>query len=295
MNSQRHRLGRGAVVALIAALVVACEREPSIAEITIGAEDFAFALPDTIVGGLVQFDLVNYGQEDHHAQFLRLNDGVSRAQFDSLFAVVMEAVPTEGDVAFLRLFEIATVAGGPAVISPGGRTDVAMELAAGEYIILCFIPSPDGVPHLAKGMTRWLTVTAPTDAAPEPPVAAGRVDMVDFAFAELPAMDSGRVVLQVTNSGAEPHEMAVLRLEGAPLEQVLQMFTEPPPSGGAPPPGPPPFRFMGGLQAIMPGQRAWVTLDLPPGDYALICFIPSPANDGQPHAALGMVRAFTIS
>ena len=67
MNSQLHRLGRGAVVALIAALVVACEREPSIAEITIGAEDFAFALPDTIVGGLVQFDLVNYGQEDHHA------------------------------------------------------------------------------------------------------------------------------------------------------------------------------------------------------------------------------------
>jgi len=295
MVIQRHPLIRGTTMALVTALVVACEREPSIAEITLGGEDFAFALPDTIAGGLVRFHFVNDGQEDHHAQFISLNDGVSRAQFDSLFAAVMEAVPTEGEVAFMRLFEIATVAGGPSVIAPGTRMDVAMELAAGEYILLCFVPSPDGVPHLAKGMRRWLTVTAPPAEAPPPPVAAGQVDMVDFAFAQLPAMDSGQVVLEVTNSGVEPHEMVVLRLEGVTIEQVLPMLTGPPPSESAPPPGPPPLRFMGGLQAIMPGQRAWVTLDLPPGDYALICFIPSPANDGQSHAALGMVKAFTIS
>jgi hypothetical protein len=204
-------------------------------------------------------------------------------------------VPTEGDVAFMRLFAIATVAGGPGVTAPGGTTDVTLELTAGEYILVCFVPSPDGMPHLAKGMRHWLTVTAPPTEAPEPPLAAGRVDMADFAFVEMPPMDSGRTVLEVTNSGTEPHEMAVLRLEGVSLEQVLPMLAGPPPSEAAPPPGPPPFRFVGGLQGIMPGGRAWVTLDLEPGDYALICFIPSPANAGRPHVALGMARPFTVN
>lgn len=298
MRNERHSLMRG--VTFVAALVVGCQGQPSIPEIpeiVLGGQDFAFVLPDTVAGGVVRFHFVNEGQENHHAQFIRLNDGVSRAQFDSTFQAVMEAVQTEGEVAFMRLFDVATVAGGPSLVGPGGSTDVTLELAPGEYILLCFIPSPDGVPHLAKGMRRWLTVTAPPAEAPALPVAAGVVDMADFAFVDMPPIDSGEVVLEVTNSGEEPHEMVVLRLEGVSLDQVLPMLAGPPPSEeeGAPPPGPPPFRFMGGVQALMPGQRAWVTLDLPPGDYALACFIPSPANEGQPHVALGMVRPFTVN
>lgn len=298
----RHALEKVSALALVIASLAACseaappsEGPPPIPEIALRGQDFAFNLPDTIAGGLVRFRFANEGQEDHHAQFIRLNDGVSREQFDSVFQAVLEAVPTEGEVAFMRLFEVATVAGGPSVTGPGGAMAFTTELEPGEYVLVCFLPSPDGVPHLAKGMRRWLTVTAAPDEAPEPPVAVGRVDMADFAFVDMPALGSGEVVIEVTNSGQEPHEMVVLRLEGASLDEVLPMLAGPPPSEGGPPPGPPPFRFMGGVQAIMPGARAWATLDLPPGDYALVCFIPSPANAGQPHVALGMARPFTIS
>lgn len=44
----------------------------------------------------------------------------------------------------------------------------------------------------------------------------------------------------------------------------------------------------------MPGQTGWVTLDLKPGDYALVCFISSPANQGKPHVALGMFYPFPV-
>ncbi|HEX9730269.1 MAG TPA: hypothetical protein VGA37_17375 [Gemmatimonadales bacterium] len=291
MRTQRHPVFRRAI-ALVTVLILGCQSEPAIPEITLRARDFAFVLPDTVAGGLVRFHFVNDSQEDHHAQFIRLNDGVSRAQFDSVFGAVMQAVPSEGEVAYMRISQIATPAGGPSVTAPGGTMDVTVDIAAGDYVLVCFVPSPDGVPHLAKGMRRWLTVTDPPAASPQPPVAAGRVDMADFAFAQVPTFDSGPVVLEVTNSGQEPHEMVVVRLEGVTLEQVLPMLAGPPPEGV--PPGPPPFTFMGGLQGIMPGQRAWVTLDLPPGTYALVCFIPSPANGGQPHVALGMVRAFTV-
>lgn len=305
MRIQRNSLIRAAAAILATGLVAGCAGEqgeqgqqevaeaPQIPEVALTARDYNFVIPDTVPGGLVRFHFVNEGQENHHAQFIKLNEGVSRAQFDSVFGAVMEAVPTEGEVAFMRLLDIATMAGGPSVVAPGGSMDVTLELAAGEYVLACFVPSPDGVPHIAKGMRRWLTVTSPPAESPEPPVVAGVVDMADFAFATMPSIDSGRVTLEVTNSGQEPHEMTVVRLEGVTLEQVLPMLAGPPPS--EPPAGPPPFRFMGGLQGIMPGARGWVTLDLPPGDYALVCFIPSPANGGQPHVALGMARPFTVN
>ena len=40
---------------------------------------------------------------------------------------------------------------------PGGPSDVLVSLEAGQYVLLCFVTSADGVPHLAKGMMRPLT------------------------------------------------------------------------------------------------------------------------------------------
>jgi hypothetical protein len=277
------------------ACLAACESSPPITEITLTGHDFSFTMPDTIAGGRVTLHFTNQGQEDHHAQLIRLNDGVTRAQFDSALAAVIAAVATEGDVAFVRLLQVATVAGGPAIVGPGHPATVTLDLAPGEYTLACFIASPgDGVSHLAKGMRRWLTVTAAPSRMPPAPAADGLVDMADFAFAQIPAMHSGPMTLEVTNSGQEPHEMAIVRLDGITLDQLMSMLMQPP-SPGAAPAGPPPFTFVGGMQALMPGARGWVTLDLTPGTYAMLCFIPSPANQGKPHVVLGMVRQFTVN
>ena len=43
-------------------------------------------------------------------------------------------------------------------------------------------------------------------------------------------------------------------------------------------------------------QNAWVTMNLTPGNYMLICFFPNTAAPGGlPHALSGMVKEFTIS
>ena len=36
-----------------------------------------------------------------------------------------------------------------------------------------------------------------------------------------------------------------------------------------------------------------VVVDLTPGEYALLCFVPD-AGDGKPHVAHGMVRQVTV-
>jgi uncharacterized cupredoxin-like copper-binding protein len=43
-----------------------------------------------------------------------------------------------------------------------------------------------------------------------------------------------------------------------------------------------------------PGGSASFTVDLTPGNYAFICFLPD-AKDGKPHALHGMTKQFTIS
>lgn len=250
--------------------------------VEITTTDFAFAAPASISGGLVRVNLTNEGEEEHHVQFVRLNDGVTMEQFS--------AAMQSGDEA--ALFALVTFEGGPSVVPSGGHASATMDLPTGDYLLLCFVPSPsDGLPHLAKGMAAPITVTAAKEKSVAPE-ADETIHLIDFAFTGVPAtVKAGEQTWAVVNDGPEPHEMSLIKLTGiskADFGAALSaMFA------GQVPEGPPPFESAGGFQAIMAGATGWANLDLEPGDYALVCFIPSGANAGAPHAALGMVATFT--
>jgi hypothetical protein len=57
---------------------------------------------------------------------------------------------------------------------------------------------------------------------------------------------------------------------------------------------PPPMTPVGGLQAIFPGTTQLLQLDLEPGEYVVVCQVPS-AADGQSHHAKGMIRQLTVT
>jgi hypothetical protein len=271
-----------AIVAFGVLLLGACgDDEVPMPVVTITAADYSFTLPETIEGGLTRLRLDNTGQEDHHVQFLRLREEVTMEQFQGF-------MQQEG----ADLTQVVAGGGGVSVVAPASQAEAIMDLQPGNYVLVCFIPSPsDGVPHFAKGMLNTLTVTAAPEDQPDRPEAAQTVSMTDFAFSPLTDLDSGVTTVEVVNNGQQIHEMAVVRLKGITTEQLLQMFAAE--GGGEPPPGPPPFEFVGGLQATMPGETGWAVLDLAPGDYALVCFVEDPET-GTPHAALGMTSSFTI-
>jgi hypothetical protein len=54
-----------------------------IPEITVKAADYSFEAPAQIEAGLVKVNLVNDSQEPHHAQIVRLNEGVTLEQFQT--------------------------------------------------------------------------------------------------------------------------------------------------------------------------------------------------------------------
>jgi hypothetical protein len=243
--------------------------------IDIDATDFAYTLPDTLPSGLVTLRLANHGQEPHHGQLLRLNDGVSLEVFiDALNSGDLDAVAP-----------MVSAEGGPGALDPQRTTEVTLDLRPGTYVLVCLIPGADGVPHLAKGMLKPLQVT-PSIAAPAPPHTDGTITLRDFSFDMPDSIAARRTVLKVTNEGPQPHEVAIAKLEPASSIDDIRAFFE----GGD---GPPPFELVGGINGLDAGKSGFMTLDLEPGRYAAICMIPDPVSH-QPHLHLGMARLFTV-
>ncbi len=93
----------------------------------------------------------------------------------------------------------------------------------------------------------------------------------------------------VKNTGAEPHQAALLKVaDGKTIDDLVAFLA----SEGAPA-GPPPYIVGGGTTLVDPGGSTTVTQALPAGTYAFMCFVPGP--DGAPHFVKGMLAPITIT
>lgn len=249
-----------------------------VAELEIEAGDFKFAAPPETAAGPTRVTLINSGQEEHQAQIVRLNEGNT---FEDLTGALAGPDPTTA-------FALFTFSGGPTGVLPGATVATAVDLQPGTHALLCFIESPDGVPHLAKGMVGQLEVTG-TSSGGSLPAGDAEVTLQDFAYAGLTTLSPGEHTVAVTNDGPQPHEATLVKLdEGTTAEQVVEAFTS-----SEPPSGPPPWTSAGGIAAIAADTSATMEVNLEAGEYAFICFVPDPSS-GKPHAALGMVGGLTV-
>lgn len=245
--------------------------------LTVVTAEYRFTLPSSsIPAGLTTVRLVNSGAEFHHVQLIRLVDGKSFADFT---AALQAGGPFPA---------WAVPAGGPNPSAPGlPESSVTLRLEPGPYALVCFIPSADGMPHVAKGMVASLDVVAEGAVAGNP---TGDVEMVltDYAFGLAAPMTAGPHDIHVANQASQPHEVVLVRLAEGATGMAFPEWAD----GGMK--GPPPATMIGGVSAIATGQSASFPVDLAPGRYALICFVPD-AKDGKPHFVHGMVQEFTIS
>jgi hypothetical protein len=122
------------------------------------ATEYAFAgLSDELAAGPVSFELGNDGTEMHELQLFRRNDGVTEPVEELL------ALPEE------QVMSKVTPVGSGAFAPPSDSGYMVVDLDAGEYIALCFIPTgmtsedqppaPDAPPHAAHGMVAELSVS----------------------------------------------------------------------------------------------------------------------------------------
>ena len=244
--------------------------------VTVTARDYAFDAPDTLAAGLTTLRLVNRGPELHHVQLLRLDGG--RTLADLMTALKAGGAPPTW------MHDV----GGPNAPVPGGQAEATLELTPGRYVIACFIPSPKGPPHIVKGMARELIVApaARTAAAARAARPHAVLTLTDYRFDFSRPLTAGRQLVRVRNTAQQSHEVLFVQLAPGKSAHDFAAWAE---QMAGPPPGQP----VGGTTAIARGGWNDVSLDLAPGDYALICFVPD-ARDGKPHLAHGMVRQLRV-
>ncbi len=112
-------------------------------------QDFAFVGLDTLTAGSHTLTVTNNGPQPHEATIVRLADGVTVPQL--LTAFTSGEAPA-GPPPF-------TSAGGIAGISAGSTATVDVDLPAGNYAFICFVPDPaTGKAHAELGMVGALTI-----------------------------------------------------------------------------------------------------------------------------------------
>lgn len=245
--------------------------------VTVTATDYAFSAPDTISAGLTTFRMENRGREPHQAVVV----GTQQKTFAEMEAALMKEGPIPEWLSF---------PGGAGVVGGGDSSIATVNIAPGNYLIVCFIPSPDGTLHMAKGMVRRLLVTAAPAgaAAAAEPASDVTVTLSDYAFALSTPITAGTHTIRIENSGPQLHELSVERLLPGKTLADWQKWV----AGGQR--GTPPAEAVGGFAGPDKGKVGWVTLTFRPGNYLLSCYVPD-AKDGKPHVAHGMVQQITVS
>jgi len=260
----------------VVALGACAGAEPALPqEVVFTATDFAFTGPDTIAPGVTTIRMENHGENPHHLILGRFEEGYGVAD---LMAFV-DSNPL-GEPPFV------TWRGAAGAVAPHHGDGATADLPAGNYLLICFIPDANGVPHMAHGMLKELVVTGERHEAPLPE-AQTVIRMSDFAFSPMPT-SAGTHTFRVVNDGPQTHEVQLVRLhEGATLEQFMAGLA---PGASGPPPG----DEIGGSGALSTGLENYWTADLQPGNYAILCFVPD-VQDGMPHVMKGMAQAFTVT
>lgn len=106
--------------------------------------------------------------------------------------------------------------------------------------------------------------------------------MREYAFAYTPPRRAGRIVFRARNAGTAHHELKLLVLpdDVPPIREQLRS---------------PARRLVPSVATMLtraPGRKGTFAVELEPGRYALVCFLPD--ADGVQHAHKGMASEFRL-
>ena len=252
---------------LVVSGIAAAQSDAEIPTVTGTATDDSIELPSEIPAGLVSFSFENKRSEaDFTPVIARLNDGVTMEDLTTAMSGddQMAAIP------LLTLYGGVTVATGEGL-------NYTTELIPGQYVL---------VEYSGAGFASFtVTENDMTDeiAAPEADV---NLAMIDFAFGVPAFIPAGPQVWHFENVGDQWHEMAMVKVDDGTTTADIRAAM----ASGEEMSAQPAFT----LPPLGAGLQSWVTLDLEPGTYALLCFLPDLNGDFSPHMAHGMLQVFTV-
>jgi hypothetical protein len=123
------------------------------------------------------------------------------------------------------------------------------------------------------------------------------VTATEYSFADVPdEMPAGPTSFELSNEGTEVHEILLARKNDGVTDSAEELLALPEEEAMAK------VTMLGSPAFAPPGATDYVVVDLEPGDYVAVCFIPmgmtdvdGPPPEGPPHFTQGMVAEFTVT
>ena len=258
-------------------------------QLEFGANEYSFTIsPDPSAGLKPGWTLVrfhNLGVEAHQVMFARIKDGVDMSQL---------AAAGAGDSSGAGAIEFVDMIGGVSYIGPGHDTTAMVNLTEGLVMAMCYVPDANGVAHALMGMTSALTVSKPSDDArpsgskPRGEEVLGTIELSADGYRIPDDLRSGWY--HVENNDSVLHEMSLLRLARPITADQTAVLVEDLAANESPQVG---LEAVGGMGAISSGFDGYLYLDLAPGDYLAVDFMPDTGMP-RPHMLDGYYGAFSI-
>ncbi|MBA2775998.1 MAG: hypothetical protein H0U31_04620 [Chloroflexia bacterium] len=264
-------------------------------ELRVTSDGATSDMPTELEAGRYHIILENTSEVDIDLEFYQLPEGTTIEDLEAFFAEVSES---EGPGFAVPDFFYDMVFNGGATSLAGETGEVVLDLMPGEWVVnlLTYDPETDETADVLN----TLTVTG---EEPEVEDVAGAIEIVmaEMYFEAPETIVAGPQIWNVVNNGLQVHHVVLsLVPDGTTEAQVLELASSfgPPasPEAGATPVEPAlSFEDVEDVfysLLFSNGQSNWYELDLQPGTYAMLCFMPDPS--GTSHVMLGMIEIFTV-
>ena len=120
--------------------------------------DFSFAVDTPLTAGKHTIRVANAGVEPHDLVLMKLAPGRSAEDLAMWLNPEQARRDKPASDPPASMADLGTLGGGIAAIAPGMEAFFDLELAAGEYVLLCMATAPDGKSHIEHGMIRQVSV-----------------------------------------------------------------------------------------------------------------------------------------
>ena len=272
---------------------VAAEKPEAV--ITVTTTNMNFDLPDTIPSGWNTFRYINKSPQTHFFSIEKYPIGktldtvkkVVFPPFDEGMRLLNEGKNDEAMAEFGKLpkwMSDVVIMGGTGLLSPGEAAETTTYVEPGHYFIECYVKMSNGVFHSSMGMFKDLNVSEKNSEmdAPEADysITISKDKGIEMHDTVKPGLREFSVFFkdQTVYGNFAGHDVNLARInESTDIDGLNSWMNWVDPKGLIEP-APENVIFLGGVNNMPAGSKAYFRADLTPGKYVLIAEVPDPMS-----------------
>ncbi len=134
----------------------------------------------------------------------------------------------------------------------------------------------------------------PVEAASKSAMQEVTFETVGMGFVGPDSIPAGLTLIHMVNKGTDLHHVQLVRLADGKTAEDFAAAVKAAPFDPIGPAAPPAWvKFVGGPNGVIPGESSTAIINLEPGNYVMICFIPD--SKGVPHITSGMMKPLKVT